>query len=314
MEAKSEIKSHIVGIRFTKIGKIYHFDASKQPDIDIGDFVIVDTSRGREIGEVITIIDDPEPPYQGNWKPVDQKATPRDLVRRQLWQKKEVEALIQCREKVAELKIRGVKIIAAEYSFDGSRITFLYGTDTDAKLNVKRLRGAMNDTFPRTRVDLRQIGPRDVAKVIGGMGACGLSNRCCSMFLTEFSPISIRMAKEQGVSLSPTEITGMCGRLRCCLIYEYQQYIDARKKMPKRNKRVVTPHGEGKVVDIYPLTEVVVVELDSGQKQEFPNEEIQPWEELEALKKKAQEPCNEKNGGECNCKNTNGGRKSKAQN
>ncbi len=106
------------------------------------------------------------------------------------------------------------------------------------------------------------IGPRDVGKgVVGGMGACGLETRCCSKFLTDFSSISIRMAKEQGISLTPAEITGMCGRLRCCLFYEYDQYVEARQGMPKRNKRVMTPDGEGKVIDIIPLQGKVVVFL-----------------------------------------------------
>jgi cell fate regulator YaaT (PSP1 superfamily) len=107
------------------------------------------------------------------------------------------------------------------------------------------------------------------------------------------------MAKAQGVSLSPSEITGMCGRLRCCLIYEYQQYIDARKKMPKRKKRVVTPLGEGVVVDLYPLREEVVVELKSGKRYQVPHQDVQPFEELQALKKKAEEPCNERDGENC---------------
>jgi len=134
------------------------------------------------------------------------------------------------------------------------------------------------------------------------MGDCGLSDRCCSMFITEFSPISIRMAKEQRVSLSPSEITGMCGRLRCCLLYEYQQYVDARKKMPKRKKRVVTPLGDGVITDLNPIKEEVVVELETGKRHEFPYQDVQPWEELQALKKKAEEPCNEHKGGSCNCK------------
>ncbi len=104
----------------------------------------------------------------------------------------------------------------------------------------------MQRIYPRSQVEMRQIGPRDVAKLLGGMGACGIENRCCSMFLTEFSPISIKMAKEQGISLTPTEITGMCGRLRCCLIYEYEQYVEARKNLPKRNKRVVTPRAKAR--------------------------------------------------------------------
>ena len=303
------MKPHIVGIRFNKIGKVYHFDASKLRDVDAGDFVIVETSRGQELGEVISIIKDPQPPHEGKWKPIYHKATPRDLVRRQLWQKKELEAIITCREKVADLRIEGVKIVTAEYSYDGSRVTFFYSTEAETKIDIRKLRGAMKRAYPRTRVEIRQIGPRDVAKVIGGMGACGLGNRCCSMFLTEFSPISIRMAKEQGVSLSPSEITGMCGRLRCCLIYEYQHYVDARKKMPKRKKRVITPLGEGVVTDLYPLKEAVVVELETGKRHEFPYQEVQPWEELQALKKKAEEPCSEHKGESCNCKNSQGDRK-----
>jgi cell fate regulator YaaT (PSP1 superfamily) len=126
------------------------------------------------------------------------------------------------------------------------------------------------------------------------------------MFLTEFSPISIKMAKEQGISLTPSEITGMCGRLRCCLVYEYEQYVEARQHLPKRNKRVVTPQGEGRVVDTFPLKETVLVELDRGFQQEFPHTQIQPWDELEALRKKSQEPCARHEGGECDCNKDKG--------
>jgi cell fate regulator YaaT (PSP1 superfamily) len=168
-------------------------------------------------------------------------------VLRQLWQKKELEAMINCRAKLAEIKIPGVKVVAAEFSFDGSRLSFLYSTESESKVDLRKLQSAMQRLYVRSRVEMRQVGPRDVAKLLGGMGACGIDNRCCTMFLTEFSPISIKMAKEQGISLTPNEITGMCGRLRCCLIYEYEQYVEARKVLPKRNKRVVTPSGEGKV-------------------------------------------------------------------
>jgi len=113
-------------------------------------------------------------------------------------------------------------------------------------------------------VELRIVGPRDVAKMLCGMGACGIESRCCSRFLSEFSSISIRMAKEQGISLTPTEITGMCGRLRCCLIYEYEMYVQARQGLPKRNKRVITPKGEGKVLDVSPIRQAVYVELLDG--------------------------------------------------
>jgi cell fate regulator YaaT (PSP1 superfamily) len=291
----------IVGIRFQKVGKVYHFDAREVPDIQIGDYAVVETSRGRQLGEIVQVIEEPVPPPEGTWKPIHHRATPRDLVLRQIWQKKEIEAMINCRAKAAELAIEGVKVVAAEFTFDGARLSFLYSTEAEGKIDLRNLRNAMQRTYPRSRVEMRQIGPRDVAKILGGMGACGLENRCCSMFLTEFSPISIKMAKEQGISLTPTEITGMCGRLRCCLVYEYEQYVAARKSLPKRGKRVGTPAGEGKVIDQYPLKQTVLVELSNESREEYELDQIQPLEELEALRKKSQEPCDRHENGECNC-------------
>lgn len=292
----------IVGIRFQRVGKIYHFDASQFPDLKIGDFVVVETTRGQQLGEVIQVVKDPVPPPEGTWKPIHRRATARDLVLRQIWQKKELEALIQCRAKLAEQGgPAGVKIAAAEFSFDGSRLAFLYSTEAETKVDLRNLRNAMQRLYTRSHVEMRQIGPRDVAKLQGGMGACGLDNRCCSRFLTEFSPISIKMAKEQGISLTPSEITGMCGRLRCCLVYEYEQYVEARKQLPKRNKRVMTPQGPGKVLEVFPLKESVLVELDNGLLREFLNGELEPLEELEALRQKAQEPCGALTGGVCTC-------------
>jgi cell fate regulator YaaT (PSP1 superfamily) len=124
------------------------------------------------------------------------------------------------------------------------------------------------------------------------------------MFLTDFSPISIKMAKEQGISLTPSEITGMCGRLRCCLVYEYEQYVEARKQLPKRGKRVVTPNGEGKVIDVFTLKQSILVELDTGVRQEYPHTDLQPWDELEALRRKSEAPCDKHDGGECDCGQT----------
>lgn len=291
----------IVGIRFQKVGKVYHFDASNCRDLQVGDHAVVETSRGRQLGEVVQIVANPAPPPDGAWKPIHRRATPRDLVMRQIWHKKEIEAMINCRARLAETNIEGVKIVAAEFTFDGARLSFLYNTEAEGKVDLRHLRNAMQRTYPRSKVEMRQIGPRDVAKLLGGMGACGLENRCCSKFLTEFSPISIKMAKEQGISLTPSEITGMCGRLRCCLVYEYEQYVEARKQLPKRGKRVITPGGEGKVVDVYPLKQAVVVELDKGIQQEFPHSEIQPLDELEALRKKSQEPCDKHLNGDCDC-------------
>jgi cell fate regulator YaaT (PSP1 superfamily) len=280
----------IVGVRFNQIGKIYHFDATSTPQIKPGDRVIVETSRGKQLGEVAQMIQDPAPTSEG-WKPIERLATPRDLVLRRSWAQKELEAMITCRERASQLKLRGIKIFAAEYSFDGMRLTLMFSAETEDKADLKSLRHDMQKQFQPSQVEMRQIGPRDVAKMLSGMGACGLETRCCSKFLTEFSPISIKMAKEQGISLTPQEITGMCGRLRCCLVYEYEQYAAARKQLPKRNKHVVTPHGEGKVVDVSPLLMTVRVEFPDGITREFSRDEIEPWEELESLRRKSEKPC-----------------------
>ncbi len=299
------MQPNIIGVRFTKIGKIYHFDCAPLPDIKTGEHVIVDTARGKHLGQVVQVL--PEPPAQpeGGWKTVERRATPRDLLLQQSWQAKQTEAMINCRARAAELRLQGIKVVAAEYNFDGSRLAFLFSTESEEKPDLKSLRKDMQAQYPNSQVELRQIGPRDVAKLLGGMGACGLETRCCSQFLTDFSPISIKMAKEQGISLTPTEITGMCGRLRCCLIYEYEQYVAARQQLPKRNKRVITPRGEGKVIDVLPLSNKVTVLLDAEDDKHivatFDREELQPWDELEALRRKSQAPCDRHEGGGCTC-------------
>jgi cell fate regulator YaaT (PSP1 superfamily) len=281
----------IVGVSFSPIGKAYHFDASSLPQIKVGDHVIVETSRGKQLGEVTRIVDHPSTPSEGIWKPIERIATPRDLILRRIWGKKELEAMIACRERAAILKLSGVKIVAAEFSFDGSRLSLMYSTETEDKVDLKSLRHDMQKLYQQPQVEMRQIGPRDLAKMLGGMGACGMETRCCSRFLTEFSPISIKMAKEQGISLTPTEITGMCGRLRCCLVYEYENYAAARKELPKRNKRVITPLGEGKVLDVNPLQMTIRVDVPDVGWREFAREEVEPWDELEALRRKSQETC-----------------------
>ncbi|HLA86897.1 MAG TPA: regulatory iron-sulfur-containing complex subunit RicT, partial [Anaerolineales bacterium] len=225
------------------------------------------------------------------------------------------EAMINCRARASELHLKGVKIVTAEYNYDGSRLAFIFSTESEDKVDLKSLKKDMQQIYPTQHIELRQIGPRDVAKFLGGMGACGIETRCCSQFLTDFSPISIKMAKEQGISLTPNEITGMCGRLRCCLIYEYEQYVEARKTLPKRNKRVITPKGEGKVIDLIPMSDKVVVLIESGtdrpQHMTFSREEIEPWDELETLRRKAQAPCDRHEGGGCTCgKAKNGNRES----
>jgi cell fate regulator YaaT (PSP1 superfamily) len=299
--AHFSMDQHIVGLRFVKIGKVYHFDATQFPELGPGDFAVVHTRRGYQLGQIVQVVEEPQPASAGKWKPVHRRATPRDLVLKQTWEKRQLEATINCRAKASEIGLSGVKIVAAEFSFDGRQLTFLYSSEGEGRVNLKSLRQAMRKQYPRTHIDMRLIGPRDVAKILGGMGACGLETRCCSKFLTEFSPISIKMAKAQGVSLNPTEITGMCGRLRCCLIYEYEQYVAARKSLPKRGKRVVTPMGEGKVVDVLPLREAVYVDIPEVGRHEFLKHEIEPWDELEALRRKSAAPCDRHENGGCDC-------------
>jgi cell fate regulator YaaT (PSP1 superfamily) len=291
----------VVGIRFQKVGKLYHFDASSVPDLRAGDYAIVSTSRGRELGQVVGFVDRPGPAPEGSWKPIERRASPRDLVMHRLWASREIEAMIECRAKVVDLGLKGVKIVKAEFSFDGSRLAFIYTSEDEDKVELKDLRGEMQRLNRKTRVEMRHVGPRDVAKHLTGMGACGLEVRCCSMFLTEFSPVSIKMAKAQGISLNPQEITGMCGRLRCCLVYEYDQYTEARKGLPKRNKRVITPMGEGRVVDVMPLKQTILVAFEDGNRAEFPKDQVQPYDEVRALEEKSQAPCDRRANGDCDC-------------
>ena len=242
------------------------------------------------MGPVLGIVDNPPKPPKGTWKRIERKATPNDLLMKQTLEQKALEVLIQCRAKASESELEGLKIAKAEYSFDGKSLTILYNMEEEGEVDLAPLRKNLKKTLPEVSVDFRRIGPRDVAKIIGGMGACGMETRCCSTFLTEFSPISIKMAKAQSVSLDPSEITGMCGRLRCCLIYEYEHYVEARKELPKRGKRVITPMGEGKVIKSEPLKQTVFVRLADSDKPiaEFHKDEIEPWKELKDLRNKSQ--------------------------
>ena len=187
----------IVGIRFNPIGKIYHFDSSSLKDLGIGEHVIVDTSRGKHLGEVVQVLEEVPSSPDGGWKPVERRATPRDLLLRETWRNRQTEAMIECRARAAELKLNGVKIVAAEFNYDGSRLTFLYSTESEEKVDLKSLRKDMNRKFSKSQVEMRQIGPRDVAKIIGGMGACGLETRCCSKFLTDSAPSRSRWPRNR---------------------------------------------------------------------------------------------------------------------
>lgn len=291
----------IVGIRFQKLGKTYHFDASRFRDVKPGDFAVVDTRRGKQIGQIVQLVPSPPPPPEGTWKPIQRVANPRDLLVREENNRKELEITIECRAKGSELKLQEVKFVASEISFDGKFLTVLYSYEGEDKPNLSGIQDFLDHQYADLKSELRLIGPRDVAKILGGLGACGLETRCCSTFLTEFSPVSIKMAKAQGIALTPTEITGMCGRLRCCLIYEYEQYVEARKTLPKLNKRVVTPLGEGKVVNVLPLKQAVIVDVPEKGYTEFLKHEIEPWDELEALRRKAESPCDRHENGGCDC-------------
>ncbi len=265
----------IVGIRFHGGGKTYHFDASALPEIKKGEYVIVETSRGQQLGEVISFLD-PGKKNGKKWKPILRPATSRDLVMRQVWEKKEQQVLESCRKLAGEeISLEEVKFVSAEFSLEGDNLVFLYCYEGNEDPDLGNLLKKLKKEAPKATLEMRRIGPRDSAKIIGGMGACGREVRCCTEFMTEFIPISIKMAKEQGISLAPTEITGMCGRLRCCLMHEYEQYKEAKKGMPKQGKRVITPQGEGKVIRLNPLSQKVSVDLGEAGIQDFDPDEVE---------------------------------------
>ena len=263
-----ESPTFIVGVRFSKIGKNYYFNASHLNDIQVGDCIVVETSRGWQLGEVDEILHEIDPSMKQNLKKVDRRATPVDLLKKQELNLKEEEALAKCLQKQRMMNIRGLKIVTSEYGFDEKSISILFSSPEDEEIKgLENLQKALRDEFPRMRIDFHKIGPRDVAKFYGGLGACGLETRCCTKFLNDFQSISIKMAKIQDISLTPSDITGMCDRLRCCLNYEFSQYEKILQDLPKRNQRVMTPNGEGKVVDLIPLQEKVVVEFgEEGEK------------------------------------------------
>ena len=280
---------------FKRLASSITLITARHPELKQGDYVIVDTRRGRQMGQVMGFT---EPDAHRDVRSILRPATPRDMVLRQHWESQQDEALETCREAADSLRrLSEVKFVAAQYNYDGSAITFLFSAEQ--KIDTTVLQKRLQRKF-EARVDMRQIGPRDVAKLLGGFGACGIT-RCCSTFLTDFSPISIKMAKAQGISLNPSEITGMCGRLRCCLVYEYEQYVEARKKLPRRNKRVGTPHGEGRVLDQLPLKDAVLVDVDDAGRKVVEREDIIPLEEFRKLAEKAQSPCDKHGDGSCDC-------------
>ncbi len=204
--------------------------------------MLVNTARGRQLGKVLVApVQNPHNPEE--IQPVERKATEQDLLVKEKNAEKERIALDKAREYLKDPRFEGVKAFSAEYSFDGNRLTFYLNYEPDGGFDIRTFLREISHSFRDVRLEVRQVGPRDVAKALSGLGACGIEKRCCSKFLTEFSSISIKMAKSQDISLTPAEITGMCGRLRCCLNYEYETYEEARKNLPKRKNINQTPLG-----------------------------------------------------------------------
>ena len=273
-------ESNIIGVQFEPVGKNYFFDASQYPEIKPGDPVVVRTSRGFQLATVSqTHIDTSELDLH-SFKHVERPATSADLLNRKALLIREKETGDLIRDHLADTGMSAVKVVSVEYSLDGSQLFILISSEASININVKQLHAEIKGLVDDVKLEIRQIGPRDAAKLIKGMGACGMEKRCCSSFLTEFSSISIRMAKTQDISLTPSEITGMCGRLRCCLMYEYDQYVEAIKTLPKRKRKVLTPMGEGRVVQILPMQQAVVVDLKEIGPRRFTKEDLDRAEKI----------------------------------
>jgi len=257
--------ANITGIRFRKAGKVYHFDAGDL-ELAAGDTVVVKTSRGMELGQVVIAPGQvPGGENKESLSPVLRKAEPEDIARAEDLRATAVEAFVECGRLIGELRLP-MKLLTAEYNLDGSRLTFQFSAEerVDFRDLVRRLTGKF-----KVRVELRQVGSRDEAKLLGSFGRCGRP-LCCTSFLTEFTPVSIKMAKEQDLPLNPMKISGACGRLMCCLAYEGEQYRAIKEKMPRMGSRVSTQMGEATVVGSNPLKETVLVELDTEARVELP--------------------------------------------
>jgi cell fate regulator YaaT (PSP1 superfamily) len=255
----------LTGIRFHQAGKVYYFDAAGIP-LQLNDRVIVDTARGQELGWIViapgqivsSSINEP-------LKPVLRKATDDDIKQSEQRLKKNEKALSKSKELIGKLNLP-MKPVAAQYNLDGSHLTVFFSAEkrVDFRELVKELSRNL-----RTHVELRQIGARDEAKHVGGLGRCGFP-LCCTTFLSEFTPVSIKMAKEQNITLNPMKTSGLCGRLLCCLGYEYEQYRNMKEKLPQIGQEVSTSLRKAKVIAMNPLKEAVLLELESGAIVEMP--------------------------------------------
>ena len=251
--------AEVIGVRFKEVGKIYYFDPDGV-ETALEQKVIVETARGVECGTVAIAnrqVEDGE--IVKPLKKLVRVATTDDLRRIEENAKKEKKAFRVCQEKIAANKLE-MKLVDVEYTFDNNKILFYF--TADGRVDFRELVKDLASVF-RTRIELRQIGVRDEAKMLGGLGVCG-KPFCCSTFLGEFQPVSIKMAKEQGLSLNPTKISGTCGRLMCCLKYEQAAYEDLLRTTPKAGALVNTPEGRGNVVEVSLLTGMLKVRLEKN--------------------------------------------------
>lgn len=254
----------VIGVRFRYAGKIYYFDPVGI-ELKQGEKVIVETARGVECGEVVnTIMEVDDSEVVAPLKKVMRKATNEDIRQVEENKRKASEAFGICLEKIHKHKLE-MKLIDVEYTFDNNKILFYF--TADGRVDFRELVKDLASVF-RTRIELRQIGVRDEAKMMGGLGVCGRP-LCCSCHLTEFHPVSIKMAKEQSLSLNPTKISGTCGRLMCCLKYEQEAYEDLLKRIPKVDALVQTPDGAGTVMYVSLLEEKVKVKLDNDNEPDL---------------------------------------------
>lgn len=276
----------VVGVRFKPATKTYYFDPGDLKDeLQVGDYVVVETARARELGRVVTPPKEvPQTEIVPPLKPVIRKATSQDLANAERYASQEAEALQKCRQKVAETGLPA-KVVRAEYNVDGSHLTFYF--TSEQRIDFRDLVRDLARIF-HTRIELRQVGVRDEAKLIQGIGPCG-RELCCATHLCDFMPVSIKMAKLQGLPLSPMEISGACGRLLCCLTYENAYYQEVQAKMPKTGEIVSTPEGEGKVAGYNAVKETVHVELESGTIIDVPLDQLNFTRRPESSKPRAQE-------------------------
>ena len=254
----------VTGVRFENAGKLFYFDPGELWPIP-GDYAVVETTHGQAFGEIVTPVQEiNEQILNSQLQPVVRVATAADVQHHKENKAAEKEAFALCQKKIAEHKL-DMKLVSVEYNFDNSKILFYFTANgrVDFRSLVKDLAGVF-----RTRIELRQIGVRDEAKMIGGLGPCGRPI-CCAAFLGDFQPVSIKMAKEQNLSLNPIKISGVCGRLMCCLKYEEDNYEETRRHMPRVGKEVVTPDGTGVVTDLNVIKETVRVRLQKGDNYEF---------------------------------------------